>query len=149
LDARQAIDNLRFVPDETFSAWLERTAADFTTLTGIEVDVSNVCMPHLFSPGVKAQLVRIVQEALTNIRKHAQASEVMLSAFERDEAVILEVRDNGRGFAPEETQPASQYGLRSMRERAESIGADFQIISTSGAGTTVRVRLPIREKASP
>jgi signal transduction histidine kinase len=104
-------------------------------------------MRHLFSPGEKAQLVRIVQEALTNIRKHAQASEIMLSAFERDEAVIMEVRDNGRGFSPEETQPASQYGLRSMRERAEAIGADFQIISTPGAGTTVRLRIPIRKGA--
>jgi signal transduction histidine kinase len=148
LDARQAIDNLRRVPDERLGDWLELTAADFTTLTGTEVDPSNVHLNHVFSPNVKAQLIRIVQEALTNIRKHAQASGVTLSAFERDGAVILEVRDNGRGFAPEETQPASQYGLRSMRERAESIGADFQIISTPGAGTTVRLRIPIREKAS-
>jgi signal transduction histidine kinase len=147
LDARQAIDNLRRIPDETLSDWLQMTAADFTTLTGTAVDASNVRMRHLFSPGEKAQLVRIVQEALTNIRKHAQASEIMLSAFERDEAVIMEVRDNGRGFSPEETQPASQYGLRSMRERAEAIGADFQIISTPGAGTTVRLRIPIRKGA--
>jgi signal transduction histidine kinase len=148
LDARQAIDNLRRVPDETLSDWLVLTAADFTTLTGTEIDISNIHLQHVFSPTVKAQLFRIVQEALTNIRKHAQACEVTLSAFERDEAVILEVRDNGRGFAPEETQPASQYGLRSMRERAESIGADFQIISAPGAGTKVRLRIPIREKAS-
>jgi signal transduction histidine kinase len=147
LDARQAIDNLRRVPDEVLGDWLELTAADFTTLTGIEVDVSNVHLQHVFSPNVKAQLIRIVQEALTNIRKHAQACGVKISAFERDEAVILEVGDDGRGFAPEQTQPASQYGLRSMRERAESIGADFQIISRPGAGTTVRLRIPIREKA--
>jgi signal transduction histidine kinase len=148
LDARQAIDNLRRVPDEILSDWLVLTAAEFTTLTGIEIDVSNIHLQHVFSPTVKAQLFRIVQEALTNVRKHAQACGVTLSAFERDEAVIIEVRDNGRGFAPEETQPASQYGLRSMRERAESIGADFQIISTPGAGTRVRLRIPIREKAS-
>lgn len=148
LDARQAIDNLRRVPDEILSDWLVLTAAEFTTLTGIEIDVSNIHLQHVFSPTVKAQLFRIVQEALTNVRKHAQACGVTLSAFERDEAVIIEVRDNGRGFAPKETQPASQYGLRSMRERAESIGADFQIISTPGAGTRVRLRIPIREKAS-
>jgi two-component system nitrate/nitrite sensor histidine kinase NarX len=148
LDARQAIDNLRRAPDERLSDWLQLTAADFTALTGIEVDVSNIHLHHVLSPSVKAQLVRIVQEALTNIRKHAQACGVTLSASERDEDVILEVGDNGRGFAPEEPQPASQYGLRSMRERAEAIGADFQIISTPGAGTTVRLRIPIREKAS-
>jgi two-component system nitrate/nitrite sensor histidine kinase NarX len=148
LDARQAIDNLRRAPNERLGDWLELTAADFTTLTGIAVDVSNVHLDYIFSPNIKAQLVRIVQEALTNIRKHAQACGVTISVFEHDGSVILEVRDNGRGFAPEETQPASQYGLRSMRERAESIGADFQIISTPGAGTTVRLQLPIREKAS-
>jgi signal transduction histidine kinase len=148
LDARQAIDNLRRVPDEILSVWLELTAADFTTLTGIEIDVSNIHLQHVFSPTVKAQLIRIVQEALTNVRKHAHACELKISAFERGEAVILEVHDNGRGFSPEETQPVSQYGLRSMRERAESIGADFQIISTPGAGTTVRLRIPIKEKAS-
>ncbi len=148
LDARQAIDNLRRVPDEILSVWLQVTAADFTTLTGIDVDVSNVHLKHVFSASVKAQLVRIIQEALTNVRKHAQACAVTLSAFEREGAVILEVCDNGRGFSPEEAQPASQYGLRSMRERAESVGADFQIISTPGAGTTVRLRIPIREKAS-
>jgi two-component system nitrate/nitrite sensor histidine kinase NarX len=148
LDARQAIDNLRRVPDERLSDWLESTAAEFTTLTGIQVDLSMVQLRYAFSQGEKAQLVRIVQEALTNVRKHSQACQVTFSVFEHNEAVILEVRDNGRGFTPEETQPASQYGLRSMRERAESIGADFQIISTPGAGTSLRLRIPIREKAN-
>ena len=96
---------------------------------------------------MKAQLVRIVQEALTNIRKHAQACTVTISASEREGEVVLEVHDNGRGFMPEEVQPVSQYGLRSMRERAESIGADFQITSAPGAGTTIRLRIPIKEKA--
>ena len=106
LDARQAIDNLRRVPDENLSDWLEVTAAEFTTLTGIEVDVSNVRLQHVFSPSVKAQLIRIVQEALTNIRKHSQACSVTMSAFEQEAAVFLELFDNGRGFTPEETQPA-------------------------------------------
>ncbi|MFL7867346.1 MAG: sensor histidine kinase [Anaerolineales bacterium] len=147
LDARQAIDNLRHIPDENFSDWLKVTAADFAALTGLEVDVSKVHLSHVFAPTVKAQLIRIVQEAFTNIRKHAGARGVTISAIEREGQVILEVHDNGRGFMPEETQPASQYGLRSMRERAESIDADFQVVSAPGAGTTVRLRIPVREKA--
>jgi signal transduction histidine kinase len=146
LDARQAIDNLRHVPDEAFSDWLKSTAIDFKTLTGLEVDVSNVNLSHAFSQKVKAQLIRIVQEAFTNIRKHAQASTVAIIAFERDGIAVLEIRDNGRGFAPEEKRPVSQYGLRSMRERAESIGADYQIISAPGTGTTVRLQILIEEK---
>jgi signal transduction histidine kinase len=142
-----AIDDLRHVPDEGLGDWLALTAADFKTLTGLDVDVSNIHLSHVFTPNMKAQLVRIVQEALTNIRKHAQACTVTISASEREGEVVLEVHDNGRGFMPEEVQPVSQYGLRSMRERAESIGADFQITSAPGAGTTIRLRIPIKEKA--
>ena len=98
LDARQAIDNLRRVPDEVLGDWLQMTAADFKTLTDMTVDVTNVNLIHVFEPSVKAQLIRIVQEALTNIRKHAQSCTVTISAFERDGEAILEVRDNGCGF---------------------------------------------------
>ena len=148
LDARQAIDDLRHIPDEGLGDWLAVVAADFKALTGLEVDVSNVQLSHVFAPTVKAQLIRIVQEALTNIRKHAQACTVTISASECEGEATLEIHDNGHGFMPEEIQPASQYGLRSMRERAESIGADFQVISAPGAGTTLRLRIPIKEKAS-
>jgi signal transduction histidine kinase len=147
LDARHAIDNLRQVPDELLADWLQAAAADFRQLMDIKVDVSNVQLSHVFSPNVKAQLMRIVQEALTNVRKHAQACNLVISSFERGGEAIIEVRDNGRGFNPDITQPASQYGLRSMRERAESIGAELEIASAPNAGTAVRLRIPIQEKA--
>jgi signal transduction histidine kinase len=148
LDARQAIDNLRRVPDEKLGDWLRATATDFQTLTGMTVDVSNVRLAHEFSPVVKAQLIRIVQEALTNVRKHAQACTLTLSAAEQEDEAVFEVSDNGCGFSPEDAQPASQYGLRSMRERAEAIAADLQVVSAPGAGTTVQLRVPIREVAT-
>ena len=147
LDARQAIDNLRRVPEGNLADWLETTAVDFKTLTGLNVDVYTDEIEYTFSPAVTAQLTRIVQEALTNIRKHARSCAVSISALEREGEIILEVKDNGRGFSPFDTQPAFQHGLRSMRERAESIGADFQIISTPGQGTTVRLQIPIQEWA--
>jgi len=146
MDARHAIDDLRRVPDANLTDWLSLTASDFTTLTGLTVEVANVNLDRIFPIGIKAQLIRIVQEALTNIRKHAQACTVSLSAFEREGAVVIEVKDNGRGFSPEDVHQGSKYGLRSMRERAESIGADFQIISSPDMGTTVRLQIPIREK---
>jgi signal transduction histidine kinase len=68
LEARYAIDNLRQVPDELLADWLQAAASDFRQLTDIKVDVSNVRLCHVFSPNVKAQLMRIVQEALTNVR---------------------------------------------------------------------------------
>jgi two-component system nitrate/nitrite sensor histidine kinase NarX len=148
LDARQAIDNLRRVPDQSLADWLQTTADDFGTLTGMEVNVSYIELVAPFKPSVKAQVMRIVQEALTNIRKHAQACTVSISAIELEREAIIEIQDNGRGFSPEDIQ-TSQYGLRSMRERAESIGAGFQVVSIPGTGTTVRLQIPIRDKVNP
>ncbi len=147
LDARQAIDNLRRVPDEKFIDWLHTTANDFQTLTGVTVELSSKELEYLFPAPVKAQVMRIVQEALTNIRKHAQACAVSISVVEYVGEVAIEIQDSGCGFSPDDVQ-TSQYGLRSMRERAEFIGAEFQVIGAPGAGTTVRLRIPIREKAN-
>jgi two-component system nitrate/nitrite sensor histidine kinase NarX len=58
--------------------------------------------------------------------------------------LVLEVRDDGQGFAPEDVSSAAQHGLRGMRERAELIGADFQVVSRSQEGAIVRLRLPLR-----
>jgi len=146
LDARQSIDNLRRAPDEKFSDWLETTASDFKLLTDVAIDLSDLRLDTTFPNNIKAQLIRIVQEALTNIRKHALADMVSIAAFERAGEIILEIKDNGRGFTPEEVTSVSRYGLRSMRERAESIHADFQIISAPGAGTTISLKIPTVEK---
>lgn len=146
LDARQSIDNLRRAPDGKFYDWLETAASDFTVMSGVAIDLSDVKLDTIFPNNIMAQLIRIVQEALTNIRKHAQADMVSISAFERVGKIILEIKDNGCGFTPEEVHSTSRYGLRSMRERAESIHADFQIISALGVGTTINIHIPTVEK---
>jgi len=142
LDARQAIDNLRRVPDMDLDALLRRLAEEFSVAAGIPVDVSRVEAMHNYSSSVRAQLVRIVQETLANVRKHAQAKSVTLSAREKEGELILEVYDDGLGFTPDMVASSSQYGLRGMRERAEMIGAEFQVISRPGEGTTVRLQIP-------
>jgi signal transduction histidine kinase len=65
------------------------------------------------------------------------------------EDLIIEVQDDGQGFSPEDVPHISQYGLRGMRERAEMIGADFQIASSPEQGTTVRLRLPYHLEETP
>ncbi|RME88332.1 MAG: GAF domain-containing protein [Anaerolineae bacterium] len=141
LDARQAIDDLRRVPTSCLPDWLHQVAEDFEALTGIAVAVEADVQREL-SPGVQAQLLRIVQEALTNVRKHAHARSVVLAAWEAEDALFLEIRDDGVGFPPQ-VACESRYGLRGMRERAEMIGADFQVISQAGQGATVHLRLPL------
>jgi signal transduction histidine kinase len=80
---------------------------------------------------------------LNNVRKHAHATQTWVSCIANGGDLILEVRDDGVGFTPEEVHTTSRYGLRGMRERAELIGAEFQVISCPEEGTTVRVRLPM------
>jgi signal transduction histidine kinase len=93
---------------------------------------------------VQAQLVRIVQEVFTNIRKHSKAKNAWLVIKEWEDDLILEVGDDGQGFHPDDIPVLSQYGLRGMRERAELIGADFQVVSRPGQGTVIHLRLPAR-----
>ena len=143
-DARQAIDGLRVSPDECgLTGWLHQIASEFQDLSGLPVHLEESSVEAQVSPEVQAQLIRIVQEALSNVRKHARAREVWLALRQTNGDLVLEVRDDGEGFTPQDITNASRHGLRSMRERAELIGADFQVISRPQQGATVRVRLPV------
>lgn len=142
LDARQAIENLRRAPDDHLEVWLRQAAQDFEELSGLPVDL-DLRLSRDFPASAQAQLIRIVQEALTNVRKHAQASRVWIAAREDGGDVVIEVADNGRGFAPSDVA-AARFGLRGMRERAESVGAEFQVSSRPNGGTTVCLRIPMR-----
>ncbi len=146
LDTRLAIDNLNRNPDMSLGDWLSATADDFNAVTGQDVNIVLRGLAQTYSPAIKVQLTRIVQEALTNVRKHAEACTVTISAVQTERNLTLEVRDTGRGFCPVDIPQTSHYGLRTMRERAELIGADFQITSKEGEGTTVSLRIPIGER---
>jgi two-component system, NarL family, nitrate/nitrite sensor histidine kinase NarX len=146
-DARHAIDGLRISPvGSQLEEWLQQTLAEFQEnidKQNLTVEVDCPVIKREIPSEVQAQLVRIVQEALSNIRKHARACHVLVSCMERNGDLILEIHDDGQGFSAEDVPGPSHHGLRGMRERAELIGADFQIISRSQKGTTVRVSLPL------
>jgi two-component system, NarL family, nitrate/nitrite sensor histidine kinase NarX len=146
LDTRQAIDNLRQSTQQGLIHWIEQTAVDFETANGMSIERNLEPPEHEFSPEVYAQLIRIVQEALSNVRKHARAQRVWISLRHWNGDLILEIGDDGEGFTPEDVPELTRYGLRGMRERAEFIGADFQIISQPRQGTLVRLRLPLYEE---
>ena len=143
LDAREAIENLRRVPAGRLDAWLGQVAEDFKALTNLPVDV-DMHINSEFPIEAQVQMIRIVQEALTNVRKHAQASRVWLRAWEDGHEALIEVADDGLGFSTTDSITAARYGLRGMRERAESVGADFQVTSCPKGGTTIRLRIPLR-----
>jgi signal transduction histidine kinase len=96
------------------------------------------------SPELETTVYRLVQEALTNVVKHAQASQVKLSVTAVDDHVLIEVADDGIGFNAD-TKSAG-FGLAGMRERVYLAGGILDVESASGTGTVLSARLPIRER---
>jgi two-component system nitrate/nitrite sensor histidine kinase NarX len=150
LEVRDAIDGLRVDPTEDeIQRWLQDQLTDFEEASGIHADLQSCeCLSNL-APEVQVQLIRIIQEALSNIRKHAHATQVVVVCWRNYNELVIEIQDNGHGFSPEEVTRAAQYGLRGMRERADLIGADFQVISKPLEGTKIHlgIFLPSQEKA--
>ena len=119
---------------------LERLAQGFAEQTGIAVDVEARLEARL--PGeVETVLYRIVQEALTNVVKHAQAERVSIVVRKRGDKVAAVIEDDGRGFAPGEAR-AEGLGLLGMRERLALVDGTIVIESRPGAGTTLVAEVP-------
>ena len=98
-----------------------------------------------FTPAVETQLIRVIQEALTNVRKHARATTAVVS-FEADEGwARIVVEDDGQGFDPVRVRQAGDqgFGLQTMSERVEGVGGTLEVVSESGRGTRVIARLPL------
>jgi two-component system nitrate/nitrite sensor histidine kinase NarX len=141
-EARQAITTLRSEPGTTTTVdAISSYAADFGRISGLEVHVETEDGTPDVGPRARVELLRIVQEALNNVRKHAGASRVDVALRRWAEGLEVRVRDNGQGFEPN-AAPAGHFGLEIMRERAESIGGTLDISSQGGAGTQVVVWVP-------
>lgn len=108
---------------------------------GIEIG-TDLCEEPEASVPAKEALYRIAQEAVHNVVKHARAKSVQLALKQSGNALVLTVRDDGMGFDPE-ADYSGHLGLKSMRERAESVGGTLSIESTPGEGSKVEVRVPL------
>jgi len=131
---------------------VEELTARLVRDTDIEAEVKLTAPVELLDDPRARAVLRVAQEALRNVRKHAKASHVRVSTFvepARDTGAdparwILEIADNGRGFPVDEVLDQTSkrhFGLRFMRERAQLIGARLEIVSNPVAGTTVRLAL--------
>jgi signal transduction histidine kinase len=96
-------------------------------------------------PAVELALFRVVQEALNNVAKHAQARRVEIKLERGEGEVAVSIADDGRGFVPQEALRGTGLGLLSMRERVEYLGGRFELESAPGEGTTVRAIVPLEE----
>jgi len=144
LETRDAIDGLRIGTREAnLSGWLNQSLEEFREKQNLIVHVEDSLSKVELPPEIQMQLIRVVQEALSNIRKHARATQVWVACQQIENDLILEVRDDGVGFDVDDIPSPSQHGLQGMRKRAELIGADFQVISIPWQGTAVRISLPL------
>jgi signal transduction histidine kinase len=96
-----------------------------------------------FPPEVETELYRIVQEALNNIVKHAQAQQVTVQLFQDNQHLQLTIQDDGQGFDVAPAQQQGRIGLRSMKERAQKLGGTLIIESAPGQGTTLSVEITV------
>ena len=120
---------------------------DFSQNNGIRV---NFDVPRPFtrlSPVAELQLLRISQEALTNVRRHAHASEVKVTLGIADQSVVMSILDNGQGFNLRDLEqaPPGYHGLNIIKERAEGLGGSLDIVTAPGSGTDIRVNLPVEK----
>jgi two-component system sensor histidine kinase UhpB len=116
----------------------------YSRQTGIQVAFHHTGLDQRFAPEVETGAYRIVQEALTNVARHAAAPVVCVQMMATDTALHLYIVDEGVGFAADEAMAAGlSTGLTGMRERALLLGGKFLVSSTSGAGTTIEVELPL------
>jgi signal transduction histidine kinase len=149
-DAREGILALRTPvgPDRSLSEALEDFMAQWQDQCGIAGELETDENLQL-SPAAELQLLRIIQESLSNVRKHARASRARVEVRRNHEHIQVVVEDDGSGFdlASRSREGFPRFGLAIMRERAESIGGSFEIDSAADQGTRLTVRVPLRAES--
>ena len=145
IEAREALVTMRssLEEDVPFTDMLVRTVDDFESRSGLRAEfTASTGIPSALAPRVQVELLRIISEALNNVRKHADATIVRITAEVSDGELLLTVTDNGRGFAQAEAFDKGM-GLQGMRERARLIGGSLLVMSEISGGTTIEVRAPL------
>jgi signal transduction histidine kinase len=142
LDLRPPLlDELGLMP--ALSAYLDQQAA----ISGVHMSLDGPTSEIVLSPELQSACFRIVQEAITNVLRHADAQVVTVQIVYQGARIELTIRDDGRGFEPEEVLDTigmqAHIGVLGMRERARALGGNFALFSRPGAGTTIDVRLPV------
>jgi signal transduction histidine kinase len=145
VETRQAVMALRpQLEGGPLGEVLARYVEDFSDRFGVRTEFRATEPIPPLAPRAQAEVLRIVQEALNNARKHADATLVRVDASATNGVMRFEVADNGRGFDPGMV-PDDRYGLASMRERAALIGGALEIISEPQNGTRIVVTVPAVE----
>lgn len=148
-DVREVILGLRTAisPEKSLLPALAGYVESYSKQSGINTRlvVEDGAGEIRFAPAVELQLIRIVQESLTNIRKHARADHAIVRFSRIDGHAEMRIEDDGHGFDPGRIARGDwpQFGLQTMRERAESVGGAFVVVSQPGVGAQIIVQVPL------
>lgn len=147
VEARRLVAALRpeILESSSLPEALERTSARWSEETGILASLAKTGDYEQLPQDLQVTLLRVAQEALSNVRKHANARQVTLTLSYLEDLIVLDIQDDGTGFDPNTTTNGSEggFGLQAMRERVERLGGQLLIESTPGEGTTLAVQLPL------
>lgn len=142
-EIRRAVNQLgpAVLDDVGLEQAVARAADDLREATGIEIQ-AHVDLPGRLDASIETTAYRLLQEALTNVARHAQAQHVDLEVFVEGDRLLVRVHDDGAGFDPSQRSTTSR-GLRGMRERVALIGGELEINSVPGQGTQLEARIPL------
>ena len=148
-DLRRCIGDLRRPATSqgpAMTAQLRSLASSLGEMPNLELALQQVSGARL-APEVERTVIGIVREALHNIRKHADASSVRVEVAREDDALHLQVSDDGRGFRPDDlaNQSGQHFGMSQMRELAQEMGGHLFIDSQPGTGTRIEALIPLRQ----
>jgi signal transduction histidine kinase len=135
--------------DMGLNAAIGSLARDAAQRMDLEVDVDLDAEDPPVSERAAIALYRMVQEALTNVGRHARATEVHIALKRQGEMLMLDVRDNGSGLPVQALQREDRYGLLGIRERALMLGGQLVVDNPAGGGARISVRLPLAAPALP
>ena len=122
---------------------IEWQAQDFAARTGLALELDIRCESPSPSGAVASAVFRMLQEALTNVAKHANATQVKVALNVEPFSLSLDISDNGRGITRDELRGSHSLGLLGLRERALALGGSVNVFRDASAGTTVALRLPL------
>jgi signal transduction histidine kinase len=145
-DIRHYIRNLRSARDEqaTFGQRLDNLARHFRDFAQVDVTVDVPSSLRMLTDQQRHSLTQITREALSNVARHAKATQVRILVREVGNSLIMTIEDNGRGFDPADAKNRQSFGLQNMEQRARRLGGTLIIESEEGEGARITAQVPFR-----
>lgn len=122
---------------------VEKLAKNASTHQSLQIEVQDFGLTEKLEPSLEISIFRIIQELVTNIIKHAQATEANISITQHDDNLSIIIEDNGKGFDPRQIQRDKGMGLASIEKRVEHLEGSMEVDSTPGKGTNILIDIPI------